>query len=55
MHVSWHVMIPPYDWTQIELRRRFAEIAPSYAFKIDSRSDENAVPYAIEPPDEVWR
>ena len=54
MEVRWHVMIPPYDWAMIYLRRRGVETRPSYAFKIDSVSG-NTAPYMIDPPETVWR
>ena len=28
LHVSWHVMIAPYDWARVELRRRYEETLP---------------------------
>lgn len=55
MGLAWHIMIPPYDWAQMYLRRRFVEAAPSEALQIDSRSDSGALPHEIEPPDDVWR
>jgi hypothetical protein len=56
MHVYWHVMIPPYDWARIELRRRFEETLPSLAFEIPSRSAEPPLEaVAIEPADALWR
>jgi hypothetical protein len=54
MHVEWHVMIAPYDWAKIDLRRRSSETAPSYAFEISSVS-ANSAPHPIEPPEEIWR
>ncbi len=54
MHVYWHVMIEPYDWAKIELRRRFAELSPSYAFEISSLTQGDD-PVPMEPPDEAWR
>ncbi len=54
MHVAWHIMIAPYDWARIELRHRFDETAPTYAFEISSLSG-NTSPIAIEVPEEVWR
>lgn len=54
MHVSWHVMIAPYDWARIDLRRRFTETAPSLAFEISSLSADEG-PHQIDPPEEVWR
>jgi hypothetical protein len=53
-HIEWHVMIPPYDWARIDLRHRFDEPAPSYAFEISSL-DAGSEPVAIEVPDTVWR
>jgi len=56
MHVFWHVMIPPYDWAKIELRRRFVETLPSLAFEIPSRSAAPPLEaQAIEPSDTLWR
>jgi hypothetical protein len=52
--VAWHNMIPPYDWTEIHLRHRWVDAAPSLAFKVDSVSGDTA-PYAIEPPEVVVR
>lgn len=53
-HIYWHVMIPPYDWAKIDLRHRFGELAPSYAFEISSL-DAAGDPVAIEVPETVWR
>jgi hypothetical protein len=53
-HIYWHVMIPPYDWAKIDLRHRFDELAPSYAFEISSL-DAASDPVAIEVPETVWR
>lgn len=36
MYLTWHVMIPPHDWTRIHLRHRFMELSPSHAFEISS-------------------
>lgn len=52
--ISWHVMIPPDDWSQIVLRHRGTELAPSLAFKIDSVSGKTT-PHEFTPPDAVWR
>ena len=54
MGVSKHVMIPPDDWAKIYLRHRFTEASPSYAFKISSLEAKEE-PYAIDPPQSVWR
>jgi len=53
-HIEWHVMIPPYDWAKFDLRHRFDELAPSYAFEISSL-DAASEPVAIEVPETVWR
>jgi hypothetical protein len=52
MYVTWHVMIPPYDWAKIYLRHRFNETSPSYAFEISS-IQEKIQPQPIEVPDWV--
>lgn len=52
MYVTWHVMIPPYDWAKIYLRHRFNATAPSFAFEISSVQGQTA-PIAIEVPDWV--
>ena len=53
-HVEWHIMIPPDDWATIDLRHRFDELEPSYAFKIAS-VNATSEPIPIEPPETVWR
>jgi hypothetical protein len=53
-HVEWHIMVPPHDWAKIDLRHRFDELAPSYAFEISSL-DAGSEPVAIELPETVWR
>jgi len=53
-HIEWHIMVPPYDWAKIDLRHRFDELAPSYAFEISSL-DANSEPIPIEVPESVWR
>jgi hypothetical protein len=54
LHIEWHIMVPPYDWAKIDLRHRFDELAPSYAFEISS-VDATSEPVAIEVPETVWR
>jgi hypothetical protein len=54
MTVSWHNMIAPHDWSEVHLRRRGGDAAPSIAFKVDSVSGLTD-PYAIEPPEVVVR
>jgi len=56
MHVYWHIMIAPYDWARIELRRRFEETLPSSAFEIPSVSaPEPTQVNQIEPEGILWR
>ena len=52
MYVTWHVTIPPYDWTRIYLRQRFTETSPSYAFEISSVQEQEE-PQSIEVPEWV--
>ena len=52
MYVTWHVMIPPYDWAKIYLRQRFNSTMPSFAFEISSVQGQTP-PTAIEVPDWV--
>jgi hypothetical protein len=54
VHVSWHIMIPPYDWAKIDLRHRFDELEPSYAFEISS-VNATSEPVPTEVPETVWR
>jgi hypothetical protein len=52
MYVTWHVMVPPYDWTRIYLRHRFTETRSTMAFEISSVQGEEQ-PHPIELPDWV--
>lgn len=54
MTVAWHNMIPPYDWSEVHLRRRGVDTAPSIAFRMDSVSGKTA-PHPVEPPEVVVR
>jgi hypothetical protein len=50
MYVTWHVTIPPHDWTRIYLRRRFTELRPSHAFEISSvKGKEEPQPMEVPP------
>jgi hypothetical protein len=53
-HIEWHIMMPPYDWAKIDLRHRFNELEPSYAFEISS-VNATSEPVAIEVPETAWR
>ncbi len=52
MYLTWHVTIPPHDWTRIYLRNRFSEPNSSHAFEISSVTAQEE-PHAIEVPDWV--
>ena len=52
--VAWHNMIAPYDWTEVQLRHRGVDTAPSMAFRIDSVKGATE-PHPVEPPDAVVR
>ncbi|MEA1872370.1 MAG: hypothetical protein U9M91_03150, partial [Chloroflexota bacterium] len=54
VHISWHVTIPPHDWAKIDLRHRFDELEPSYAFEISSLN-ATSEPVPIDPPETAWR
>lgn len=54
VHIAWHIMMPPDDWATIDLRHRFDELEPSYAFKISS-VNANSEPIPMEVPETVWR
>lgn len=52
--LTWHVMIPPYDWARIYLRPRDS-LSPTMGFEISSVSAPDAVPVEMEPPAEIDR
>lgn len=52
MYLTWHVTIPPHDWTRIYLRHRYTETRPSQAFEISSVKAQEE-PHAIEVADWV--
>jgi hypothetical protein len=52
IYLTWHVTIPPHDWTRIYLRRRRTELRSSYAFEISSIKGQEE-PHLIEIPDWV--
>jgi len=54
VHIEWHIMVPPDDWAKIDLRHRFDELEPSYAFEISS-VNATSEPVPREPPETVWR
>jgi hypothetical protein len=52
--IAWHVMMPPDDWSEIHLRHRGTESAPSLAFRMDSWTNKTE-PHAVTPPEVVVR
>jgi len=50
IYITWHVMIPPYDWTRIHLRHRYTEQRPSTAYEISSVTAQEE-PQPIEVPE----
>ena len=52
LYVTWHVTIPPHDWTRMYLRPRFTASRPAYAFEISSVTEQGE-PHAIDVPDWV--
>lgn len=49
MYLTWHVMIPPYDWSRIYLRHRYNATAPSFAFEIPSlQGQTQPIPIDVE-------
>jgi hypothetical protein len=55
MHVYWHVMISPYDWARIDLRRRYSEASPSHTYEISSVSNPDELPHEADLPESLWR
>jgi hypothetical protein len=54
MTVAWHNMIAPDDWSEVHLRRRGVDVAPSIAYRQDSASG-GTEPREVEPPEVVVR
>jgi hypothetical protein len=54
MTIAWHNMIAPSDWSEVHLRERGVDVAPSIAFRTDSVTQVSE-PYEITPPEVVVR
>ena len=54
MVIAWHNMIPPYDWTDVFLRRRGTDQIYTVGFRQDSVSGDT-VPHAADLPDLLIR
>jgi hypothetical protein len=52
--IAWHNMIAPHDWSEVHLRRRGVDSAPTMAFRIDSVSGATN-PHEVAPPEAVVR
>lgn len=53
LELSWHVMIPPYDWVNVYLRQR-TQIKPVWGGMIESWNSSSLVT-EITPPEHVFR
>ncbi len=54
MEVSWHVMIPPYDWVHVYLRHR-GDLRPCWAAEIESWNATSRTIQEVTPPEEIYR
>jgi hypothetical protein len=52
--LAWHIMVAPDDWSEVHLRHRGVDAAPSLAFRQDSVS-EGTEPRPVAPPEVVVR
>jgi hypothetical protein len=59
MGMTWHVMIPPHDWSRIYLRSRFTEITPALAFELSSYTMEDFEIHSVSLgeafAESIWR
>jgi hypothetical protein len=55
MGVRWHVMIPPYDWAEMYLRKRGEEFGCTHAFKISSVAAHQEPQVVDVFPEGIWR
>ncbi|WP_455463290.1 hypothetical protein [Candidatus Hodarchaeum mangrovi] len=54
LELSWHVMIPPYDWVHVYLRPR-VEIKPIWGGMIESWNLSSSKVIETTPPDQIFR
>lgn len=54
LELSWHVMIPPYDWVRVYIRPR-SQIKPIWGGEIESWSNSSSLVIEIDPPNQVFR
>jgi len=55
MGLRWHVMIPPYDFAEIYLRRRDANLSCTHGFKIFSLEAQEEPQIVTLPLEGIWR
>ncbi len=55
MGLRWHVMIPPYDYAEIYLRRRDTNLSSTHAFKIYSLDAQNEPQVVALSQEGIWR
>ncbi len=55
MGLRWHVMIPPYDFAEIYLRRRDTNLSSTHAFKIYSLDAHQRPQVVVLPQEGIWR
>ncbi len=53
--LRWHVMIPPYDFAEIYLRRRDTNLSSTHAFKIYSLDAYQRPQVVVLPQEGIWR
>ncbi len=54
LELSWHVMIPPYDWVNVYLRPR-SQIKPVWGGMIESWNISSSLVIETDPPEHVFR
>ncbi len=54
LELSWHVMIPPYDWVKVYLRPR-SQIKPVWGGMIESWNISSSLVIETAPPEQVFR
>ncbi len=53
MEISWHVMIPPYDWVRCYIRPR-SDLSPAWAGEISSWNNSAPISETL-PPTQIFR
>jgi hypothetical protein len=54
LELSWHVMLPPYDWVKVYLRPR-SQIKPIWGGMIESWNMSSNLIIETDPPEQVFR